>query len=251
MEQGQIKTTITNSVATIVFGHPAANSFPSSLLQQLVDAIAQVDLDETVQILVLKSEGEKVFCSGASFDELLAVNDQKSAQQFFSGFANVLNAMRKCSKIIIGAVQGKVVGGGVGIVAACDYVFATDRASLKLSELAIGIGPFVIAPAIERKAGLAQLSHLALAPTQWQDAHWAKEAGLYNVVVESHEQLNNEVKQYAQQLSDYAPAALSEMKKMLWQNTENWEALLIERAAISGQLVLSKETKQALEKFKK
>jgi methylglutaconyl-CoA hydratase len=248
---GTVQTKISQGVATITFGHPAANSFPSDLLQRLVDAIRRVDKDDEVQVIVLKSEGKKVFCSGASFDELLAVNDQESAQQFFSGFANVLNAMRLCSKISIGAVQGKVVGGGVGIVAACDYVFATEKASLKLSELAIGIGPFVIAPAIERKAGLAALSHLALAPTQWQNAYWAKEVGLYNHVYETQSELNKEVELYALQLSKYAPAALVEMKKMLWQNTQHWETLLLERAAISGKLVLSSATKQALEKFKK
>lgn len=250
MEQGIIKTTITNSVATILFGHPAANSFPSTLLQKLVGAIEVTSADETVKIIVLKSEGRRVFCSGASFDELLQVNDDQSAQLFFKGFANVINAMRQSTKIIVGCVQGKVVGGGVGIVAACDYVLASDKAAMKLSELAIGIGPFVIAPAIERKAGKSTLIHLSLAPTEWKDAQWGKEQGLYAEIFETQEKLVKATEEYSNKMASYSARALTEMKRMLWEGTENWNDLLEDRAAISGQLVLSNETKTALERFK-
>ena len=251
MSNGNLYTHIQNNIATIEFGHPASNSLPSELLERLVISFKELSANNEVHVIILKSEAEKTFCAGASFDELTAISTIDEGKQFFLGFANVINAMRKCSKLIIGRVQGKAVGGGVGLAAACDYCFATEQASIKLSEFAIGIGPFVIAPAVERKMGLAALSELTLDATNWQNAYWAKEKGLYAKVFETIEEMDKEVDYLALKLSQYNPEALKEMKKVLWKGTENWDTLLEERAEISGKLVLSEATKSALQKFKK
>ena len=206
--------------------------------------------NDAVSLIILKSEGEKAFCSGASFDELLQVENEEQGTEFFSGFAHLLNAMRSCSKLIIGRVQGKAVGGGVGIIAACDYVFATPQSDIKLSELAIGIGPFVIEPAVSRKIGKTAMTAMTLAAHEWKSADWAFQKGLYSVLVDS-ENLDKEVENFAQKLSSYNPEALHEMKKIIWENTENWESLLFERAAITGKLVLSDFSRNALMQFKK
>lgn len=248
---GSLYTNIKNNIATIEFGHPASNSFPSELLDRLTKELDSISKNDSVSIIILKSEGEKAFCAGASFDELVAISNLEEGKQFFSGFANVINAMRTCGKIIIGRVQGKTVGGGVGLAATCDYVLATENASIKLSELTIGIGPFVIEPAVKRKIGLAALSELTLDATSWQNAYWAKEKGLYAKVFESIKELDEEVELFAQKLASYNPQALSEMKKVLWENTNHWNELLLERAIISGELVLSEFTKNALAKFSK
>ncbi|MFD1094600.1 enoyl-CoA hydratase/isomerase family protein [Salegentibacter chungangensis] len=249
-ENGSLYTHIENKVAMVEFGHPASNSFPSVLLERLQQEIDKLSENPEVNVIVLKSEGEKAFCAGASFNELIAIEDLQSGKEFFSGFANVINAMRKCKKLIVGRVQGKTVGGGVGLVAACDYAMATEAASIKLSELSIGIGPFVIAPAVERKIGVAALGELTLAAHEWKNAYWAKEKGLYARVFESIKDLDKEVQIFSEKLASYNPQALHEMKKSLWKNTENWGELLQERAAISGELVLSDFTKKALAKFK-
>jgi methylglutaconyl-CoA hydratase len=199
----------------------------------------------------LKSEGEKAFCAGASFDELVAIETMQEGKLFFAGFAKVLNAMRKCSKLIVGRIQGKTVGGGVGLIAACDYALATDAAAIKLSEISIGIGPFVIAPAVERKIGIGALGELSLAAHEWKNAYWAKDKGLYARVFENLKDLDKELEVFTEKLASYNPDALYEMKKMLWNNTNHWEELLAERAAISGELVLSDFTKKALSKYKK
>ena len=250
-ENGSLYTYIEHKIATVEFGHPASNSFPSELLARLTNELDRLSNNDEVAIIVLKSEGNKAFCAGASFDELVAIDTLEAGKQFFSGFANVLNAMRRCSKLIIGRVQGKVVGGGVGLVAACDYVFATESASIKLSELSIGIGPFVIAPAVARKINISGLAELTLDATSWKNAYWAKEKGLYARVFESIEDLDKEVVLFSQKLAIYNPVALSEMKKTLWIGTEHWQTLLLENAEISGKLVLSDFTKKALSKFKK
>jgi len=248
---GSLYTHIQQKIATVEFGHPASNSFPSELLERLTQELNQLSENDEVAVIVLKSEGERAFCAGASFNELLAIKNLEEGKQFFSGFASVINAMRTCNKLIIGRIQGKAVGGGVGLAAACDYVLATDKAAIKLSELSIGIGPFVIAPAVERKIGVSGLSELTLAATEWKNAYWAKEKGLYAKVFESVKELDAEVDFLATKLASYHPKALEEMKKILWEGTENWDTLLIERAAISGNLVLSDFTKKALQKFKK
>ena len=248
---GSLYTSITNKIATIEFGHPASNSFPSVLLDRLTKELQLVSKNDDVSVIILKSEGEKAFCAGASFDELVAIDNLEDGEKFFSGFANVINAMRTCSKLIIGAVQGKTVGGGVGLAAACDYVLATEAASIKLSELTIGIGPFVIAPAVERKIGIAGFSELSIAATDWKNAYWAKEKGLFATVFETQDELKKETQKLAEKLASYNPVALVEMKKIVWKGTENWNTLLIERAEISGKLVLSEFTKSALSKFKK
>ncbi|MFY9243372.1 MAG: enoyl-CoA hydratase/isomerase family protein [Polaribacter sp.] len=250
-QNGSLYTSIQKNIATIEFGHPASNSFPSELLERLTKELKSFATNDAVSIIILKSEGEKAFCAGASFDELIAISTLEEGEQFFAGFANVINAMRTCGKLIIGRVQGKTVGGGVGLAAACDYVLATENASIKLSEFTIGIGPFVIEPVVKRKIGLAALSELTLDATSWQTAYWAKEKGLYAKVFESITELDNEIELFAQKLASYNPQALSEMKKVLWENTNHWSALLSERAKISGELVLSEFTKNALAKFSK
>ena len=251
MSNGSLYTHIQNNIATVQFYHPASNSFPSELLERLATAFNELSLNNEVRVIILKSEKDKAFCAGASFDELVAITNFEEGKQFFLGFANVINAMRKCSKLIIGRIQGKAVGGGVGLAAACDYCFATEQAAIKLSEFTIGIGPFVIAPAVERKIGVAALSELTLDATSWQNAYWAKEKGLFAKVFETLSELDNEVDNLASKLASYNPEALNEMKKIVWQNTENWDILLDNRAAISGDLVLSEFTKNALQKFKK
>jgi len=240
-----------NNIATITFGHPSGNSFPASLLQELTQALERLGNDPRIVLIILKSQGEGPFCAGASFDELLAVSNLEQGTRFFSGFANVINAMRRCPKLIIGRIHGKTVGGGVGLAAACDYALATEQAQIKLSELAIGIGPFVIAPAVERKIGLAPFSELTLCATDWKSAFWAKEKGLYQNVLKNTEMLDDALGEFTQRLASYNPEALYQMKKALWQNTDHWDTLLTERAAISGNLVLSDFTKAALEQFKK
>lgn len=250
-ENGSLYTKIENKIATIEFGHPASNSFPSELLERLRKEFEKLSDDESVQVIILRSEGEKAFCAGASFDELMAIENMQQGKLFFSGFANVINAMRNCKKLIVGRIQGKTVGGGVGLAAACDYTMATESAAIKLSELSIGIGPFVIAPAVERKMGVAALTELTLAAHEWRNAYWAQEKGLYARVFESVKELDKELSIFTEKLASYNPEALFEMKKILWKNTESWENLLQERAAISGELVLSDFTRKALEKFKK
>ncbi|APG60744.1 enoyl-CoA hydratase/isomerase family protein [Christiangramia salexigens] len=250
-ENGSLYTHKENKIASVEFGHPASNSFPSVLLERLEKEINKLSEDPDVNVILLKSEGEKAFCAGASFNELIEIEDLQAGKQFFSGFAGVINAMRKCNKLIVGRVQGKTVGGGVGLVAACDYALATEAASIKLSELSIGIGPFVIAPAVERKMGVDALAEMSLAAHEWKNAYWAKEKGLYAKIFDSIKDLDKEVEIFTEKLSSYNPQALTEMKKILWKNTDHWGELLDERAAISGELVLSDFTKNALAKFKK
>ncbi|WP_088324600.1 enoyl-CoA hydratase/isomerase family protein [Polaribacter tangerinus] len=250
-QNGSLYTHIHAKIATIEFGHPASNSFPIKLLERLQKELITVGKNPDVAVIILKSEGKKTFCAGASFDELIAITNKDEGKLFFNGFANVINAMRTCGKLIIGSVQGKAVGGGVGLIAACDYAMATENASIKLSELTIGIGPFVIEPIVTRKIGVAATATLTLDATQWQNAYWAKEKGLYSRVFETKKALDEEVILFAEKLASYNKEALSEMKNVLWYGTENWNELLSERAEISGKLVLSAFTKKAIEKFKK
>ncbi|MCX2678943.1 enoyl-CoA hydratase/isomerase family protein [Galbibacter sp. EGI 63066] len=250
-ENGSLYTVIQNNIATVEFGHPASNSFPIELLDRLSNEFNKLSKNDDVHVILLKSEGEKAFCAGASFDELMQISNKEEGKVFFNGFARVINAMRTCGKIIVGRVQGKTVGGGVGLIATCDYAMAIESASIKLSELTIGIGPFVIAPALKRKMGIVALSELTLAATEWKNAYWAKEKGLYAKVFETISEMDKEIDTLTTNLSRYNPQALTNMKKVLWEGTENWDQLLTEKAEISGKLVLSDFTKEALEKFKK
>ena len=247
---GSLITTIENTIATLEFGHPASNSFPSDLLDCLTNELNSLSNNPEALVIVLKSSGSGAFCAGASFDELKAVSNLEEATKFFSGFANVLNAMHNCSKIIIGRIHGKAVGGGVGIIAACDYALATSESDIKLSELAIGIGPFVIEPAITRKIGKSAMTEMSL-ETQWKTAFWANQNGLYAKVFETTAELDTEITAFANKLASYNPEALAEMKKKIWEGTENWNTLLYERAKISGKLLLSDFSRKALNQFKK
>lgn len=245
-----VKHDIQNGIATIEFFHPEQNSLPGTILAQLAETITTVGNKDEVKVIVLKSGGDRTFCAGASFKELITINDDQTGKVFFSGFANVINAMRKCPKFIIGRIQGKTVGGGVGIAASTDYCMATQFAAVKLSELNVGIGPFVVSPAIERKMGVSAMSQIAIDANTFYEASWAKEKGLYANVYESIEVMDEAVQKFAEHLCTYNPEAMMEMKKIFWRGTDDWDTLLAERAAISGRLVLSDFTKETLKKFK-
>ena len=247
---GSIQQHIQDGVCTIMFSHPAHNSLPGKLLATLADAIETAGLTPEVKVIVLKSGGDRTFCAGASFDELMSIEDMETGKVFFSGFANVINALRKCPKLVIGRVQGKTIGGGVGIAAACDYCMATKFAAVKLSELAVGIGPFVVGPAVERKIGVSAMSQLAINATELKSAEWAKEKGLFTEVFDDADALDAAVETLCQKLVSSNPEAMRLLKKIFWQGTEHWDKLLAERAAVSGELVLSDFTKNAIAKFK-
>ncbi|NRB84465.1 MAG: enoyl-CoA hydratase/isomerase family protein [Winogradskyella sp.] len=250
MTQPYVKLTIDNKVGYIEFFHPAHNSLPGDLLAKLANTIREAGQNNAIKVIVLKSGGDRTFCAGASFKELISINDEATGKVFFSGFANVINAMRKCPKFIIGRVQGKTVGGGVGVASATDYCMATKFAAIKLSELNVGIGPFVVGPAVERKLGLSGMSQIAIDANSFYPAEWAMQKGLFTHVYESAEELDEAVKAFVENLCNYNIEAMKEMKKMFWKGTEDWDTLLAERAAISGRLVLSEFTKQTLNRFK-
>ncbi|MEP7231035.1 MAG: enoyl-CoA hydratase/isomerase family protein [Ginsengibacter sp.] len=247
--EGFVNSHTEHGITTIEFFHPQSNSLPGKILEKIAQEIHYSSTHES-KVVILKSAGEGAFCAGASFDELASIANEKEGLYFFKGFANLINAMRKCDKLIIGRIHGKCVGGGVGIAAACDYAIAMKTAEVKLSELSIGIGPFVVGPAVERKIGTSAFSQLAIDATLWRNADWAKKKGLYAEVHETIENLDESIYRLANTLAHSSPEAMIEMKKIFWEGTENWDALLNERAAISGKLVLSDFTKKAIHKFK-
>ena len=245
-----IRVLKSDGIARIHFAHSKQNAFPATHLEDLRAAFEEVSNDEDIYVIVLQSDPTKAFSAGASFDELLAVKTPEQGKTFFMGFANVINAMRGCSQPIIGRIHGKAVGGGVGLIAACDYALATTQTEVKLSEIAIGIGPFVIAPAVLRKIGTAALSELSLAAHLWKSADWAHAKGLISELHSDFYALEEAVTQHANRLAAYAPQALAELKKALWKGTEDWDNLLEHNAAVSGRLVLSEQTQQTLHQLK-
>jgi len=249
-QEAYVTQSIKDGIGYIEFFHPAHNSLPGTILSKLAQMITDAGENEQINVIVLKSGGDRTFCAGASFNELININDEATGKVFFSGFANVINAMRKCPKFIIGRVQGKTVGGGVGLASATDYCMATKYAAIKLSELNIGIGPFVVGPAVERKLGLSAMSQIAIDANSFYSAEWAKNKGLFTQVFDTTEDLDEAVNAFAKKLCDYNPEAMKAMKAMFWNGTEHWDKLLAERAAVSGTLVLSEFTKETLKRFK-
>ena len=239
-----------NGIATIEFFHPMSNSLPAKMLLKLTQTITQLGNDNNVKVIILKSAGERAFCGGASFDELISIQDLETGKVFFSGFANVINACRKAPKFIIGRVQGKAVGGGVGLASAVDYCFGTRYAEVKLSELAVGIGPFVVGPAVQRKIGLSAMTQLAINATEWRSATWAREEGLFTDIFDSISEMDEAINALAIQLAKSNPEAMKMLKTTFWAGTEDWDTLLLERAAMSGKLVLSDFTVNAIHSFK-
>lgn len=252
MTEPYLKQHTRAAIATIEFFHPAHNSLPGDLLEALAAAVARAGADDRARVVVLRSGGERTFCAGASFDELAAIAESGNAERgarFFSRFAGIINAMRRCPKFIIARVQGKAVGGGVGLVAAADYALASRHAAVKLSELSIGLGPFVVGPAVQRKMGLSALSQLAIDADTFHDAEWARHKGLYAQVLDSPEALEQAVQALAQRLAACSPEAMRELKRALWEDAGHWD--LAQRAALSGRLALGDFTARALAQFKR
>jgi methylglutaconyl-CoA hydratase len=247
LDAGTVHTGLVDGIATIRFGHPKGNSLPGALLTRLAETVTQLGRDPSARVIVLRSEGTGPFCAGASFDELKAVADPESGTRFFSGFAQVILAMVRCPKFVVARVHGKSAGGGVGLVAASDYALGVEGASLKLSELALGIGPFVVGPVIERRIGPAAFAALAI-EAEWRSAAWAERHGLFAEVLDTVPALDHRVEALARKLAGYDPEASRRVKEMLWEGTDHWPGLLAARAGISGTLVLSEFTRQAVQK---
>jgi methylglutaconyl-CoA hydratase len=245
-ENGQVTVQIADGIATLSFAHPKGNSLPGSVLAQLAEEVTKLGTNPDAAVIVLRSEGTGPFCAGASFQELQAVSTPEQGKQFFLGFARLILAMTRCPKFIIARVHGKAVGGGVGVTAAADYAFAVPGASVKLSELAVGIGPFVVGPVIEKKIGLAAFSALAVDAMEWRVAEWAREHGLYAEVRDSVEEMDQAIAELASRLASSNPDAMKQMKRVFWQGTEHWDKLLEERAEMSGTLVLSEFARKAI-----
>lgn len=250
LNEGYVKSHTGDGICTIEFFHPQSNSLPGTLLRQLAVAFSDAAENEEAKVIVLQSAGEGAFCAGASFDELTAISTEEDGKEFFSGFAYLINAMRKCPKFIIGRIHGKCAGGGVGLAAACDYTIASSKASIKLSELAIGIGPFVVGPVVEQKIGRAAFTQVAIDATSWRSSEWAMNKGLFASVHNEEATLNETVSELATRLGSFNPDAMAAIKKICWQGSEQWDELLLQRAAISGKLVLSDFTKTAIAAFK-
>jgi methylglutaconyl-CoA hydratase len=245
-----VQTTVSDQIATVTFGGTKGNSLPGALLRELAQTIESTAAKSEVNVIVLTSEGDGPFCAGASFDELKSIKDEATGKDFFLGFAGVILAMTRAPKPVIVRVQGKTVGGGVGVAAAADYAIATKGASIRLSELAVGIGPFVVGPVIEHKIGRGAYSALAL-DADWRDADWALRHGLYAVVKDSTGEVDEAVDALSHKLAKSNPEAVARIKRTVWANTEHWPKLLDERAAMSGKLVLSKFTRDAIASFEK
>ena len=250
METGSVTSKTESGITTVSFFHPQSNSLPGAILRKLAEEIAAAGNNSQAKVIILKSEGEKSFCAGASFDELISIKNFEEGKKFFSGFALVINAIRKVPKFVIARVHGKAVGGGVGLAGAADYTLAVKDASVRLSELALGIGPFVVGPAVERKVGASVFTALTINPSEWKSADWAREKGLYADIFPTVPELDKAVHSLAEKLSQSSPEAMAQLKKVIWEGTENWDTLLIERAEMSGRLVLSEFTKNYIEKFK-
>ena len=248
-KSGKVSVSNIGGVASISFSHPQSNSLPSRMLKELTSSINKFAEDKNAHVIVIRSEGDKSFCAGASFDELLEIKDYKTGKEYFMDFARLLNAMRKCPKFIIARVHAKAVGGGVGIAAAADYTLATNDASIRLGELALGLGPFVVGPAVERKIGKTNFITMSI-DAEWHDAFWAKQAGLYTKVFANKHDLDEAISVLAKKIASCSADAILEMKKIFWEGTENWDSLLEERAEISGKLVLSDFTKNYMKGFK-
>lgn len=250
LQAGSVEVSVAAGVATITFFHPSHNAMPAAQLRRLQQAIEEAGAREEVKVVVLSSRGERTFCAGASFDELAALDNFPDAQQFFLGFAGVINAMRRCPKFVIARVQGKAIGGGVGLAAAADYCAATTAADVKLSELAVGIGPFVVGPAVARKVGQAAFQQLAIDASTFQSATWAQEKGLYQAVLPDIHSLDEHIAALVQRLSASSTAAMQALKEVFWQDASDWDELLTARAAISGRLILSAPAQEAIARFK-
>ena len=248
--EGHVTYSVSEGVATIEFFHPQSNSMPGHLLRQLATTIQKAGSDPSAKVIVLRSAGNKAFCAGASFDELMAIENLDQGRVFFSGFAGVINAMRKAPKFVLCRVQGKAVGGGVGIASAADYTLATQAAQVKLSELAVGIGPFVVGPAVERKVGPSAFAQLSIDATNWRSANWAQQNGLFAGVFDDEATMDTAIEGLAKRLATSSPEAMAELKKVLWQGTDHWDELLPQRAEVSGTLVLSEFTRNFIAHFK-
>ena len=194
-EPGDVRVDTADGIATVRFAHPKGNSLPGTLLRRLGAAVDALGADDAARVIVLRSGEPGPFCAGASFDELRGIADAATGKEFFMGFARLILAMRRAPKFVLTRVHGRTVGGGVGICAASDYVVAHESAQVRLSELAVGIGPFVVGPVIERKIGLGAFQALAVDAAEWRDAAWAERHGLFSRVVATPEHLDGYTRQ--------------------------------------------------------
>ncbi len=249
MNNGFVTSEIKNNISEITFGTPKSNSLPGEILEKLAQTILECGKDQNVKAILLQSEGEKSFCAGASFDELLEIEELEKSKIFFGGFAKVLNAMRSCGKLVIVRVQGKTTGGGVGIACAADYCFGTTDSALALTELNLGIGPFVIGPFVERKIGKSAYSAMSI-DADFRSAEWCERHDIYQSVSENIPEMDSKIEKFLEVLSNRSSDALALIKKVSWEGTEHFDQLMPERILMSASLILEDSAKENIGKIK-
>lgn len=249
MDNGFVTQELKNNIAEITFGTPKSNALPGEILEKLAQTIIESGKDENVKAILLKSEGEKAFCAGASFDELLEIEELEKSKIFFGGFAKVLNAMRNCGKLVVVRVQGKTTGGGVGIACAADYCFATKDAAMALTELNLGIGPFVIGPYVERKIGKSAYGAMSI-DADFRSADWCEKHDVYHSVSENIQEMDEKIAAFMNKLSERSAEALALIKKVSWEGSEHFDQLMPERILMSASLILEDSAKKNIELIK-
>lgn len=249
MNNGFVTQELKNNISEITFGTPKSNSLPGEILEKLAQTILESGKDENVKAILLKSEGEKAFCAGASFDELLEIEELEKSKIFFGGFAKVLNAMRNCGKLVVVRVQGKTTGGGVGIACAADYCFATKDSAMALTELNLGIGPFVIGPYVERKIGKSAYGAMSI-DADFRSANWCEKHDVYHSVSENIQEMDEKIAAFMNKLSERSADALALIKKVSWEGSEHFDQLMPERILMSASLILEDSAKKNIELIK-
>lgn len=205
----------TNGVARITLDRPELhNAFDDQVIKELTNAIYHIGLDDSIRILVLDATG-KSFSAGADLNWMkrMAGYSWEENYQDSLKLAGLMQALHECEKTTIAIVQGAAFGGGVGLVACCDIVLASEKAIFCLSEVKLGLIPSVISPYVVKAIG-ERNSKRFFATAERFDATEAKNIQLVHKVF-AHDELADNAQDYINRILANGPRAMLQSKRLV------------------------------------
>ena len=211
------------AVARLILDRPQVkNAFDDVLIREMTDALESIAQDDGVRVVVLTGAGD-VFSAGADLNWMKKVATYGFEENVEDAliFARMLEALYRLPKPTIARINGACVGGGVGLVSACDVAVSVPEAKFALREILLGIAPSAISPYVLRKIGETHAHDYFLTGRTF-DAVRAREIGLVNEVVERG-LLDAEIDVWVQRFLHAGPQAIAATKKLI--NRVAWSSI--------------------------
>lgn len=244
-----VLTELRDGVLHIYLNKPEKhNALDSKLIKELTD-VFKSSLSDDIRIIVLSGKG-KSFCSGADLQwmkEIINYDFNDNIRES-NELAELLYTINRHPKPVIALVKGAAIGGGAGLMSACDIIIAEENTKIGFTEVRLGLAPAVISPFVVARLGYAKAKELFLTG-EILNAKKAFDIGLVNIVTDDSN-LEFELNKIVEMLSNNSPNAIKQIKELIYYlQTQNIEDIRNYTVNLIANLRISNEGQEGMNAF--